>query len=90
MTRWDAINTLLGLVDELESTIVDITSDPTFVNMADTVENILAEAEWLDMLELDMSDLLLTVVGFIVAGNSTQVVVDIANAVADFSNEYYT
>ena len=87
MTRNDAINMLLELADELESIVVDITSGPAFANMANTVEDVLSEAEWLDMMELDMPDLLRAVAGFIRAGDSTQVVVDIFTAVASFVDE---
>ena len=87
MTRGDAINMLLELADELESIVVDITSGPSFVTMANTIEDILSEAEWLDMMELDMSDLLRAVAGFIRAGVAGKVVFDIVDTVVTFNEE---
>ena len=86
MTRNDAILMLNNLAEDIDAGIVSQTG-PAFANLANTVEDILSEAEWLDMMELAMPDLLRAVAGFIRAGDSTQVVVDIFTAVASFVDE---
>ncbi len=87
MTRSNAILMLNNLAEYIDAGIVSQTG-PAFDTLANTVEDILSEAEWLDMMELAMPDLLRAIAGFIRAGDATQVVFDIFTAVVTFVDEY--